>query len=81
MPILDLYLAMSMVGLSACESGVGHADVLWQNGWTDRDAVWHVGGVGDSRHVLDGGPNPPMGRVNYGVGRDRPIVKHRDNGA
>ena len=49
--ILNLYLAMFMVCrsvclsvcLSVCESVVGHADVLWQNGRTDRDAVWHVG--------------------------------------
>ena len=38
----DLYLAI-MVGLSVSESVVGHADVLWQNSWTNRDAVWHVG--------------------------------------
>ena len=24
-------------------SVAGHADVLWQYGWLDRDAVWHVG--------------------------------------
>ena len=38
----DLLLAMFMV----CDSvrlSVGHADVLWQNGWADRDAVWRVG--------------------------------------
>ena len=29
-------------GLSVCESVVGHADVLWQNGWIDLDVVWHV---------------------------------------
>ena len=33
-----LYLAMFMV----CESVIGHADVLWQNGWSDQHAVWHV---------------------------------------
>ena len=41
--ILDIYLVMFMVCLSVSLSVVGHADVLWQNGWTDRDAVWHVG--------------------------------------
>ena len=37
---------MFMVGLSVSLSVVGHADVLWQNGWIDRDAVWHVGCCG-----------------------------------
>ena len=37
------------------------------------------GGVGDSHHVLDGGPDPPTGRGNFGV-EGRPIVKYRDNG-
>ena len=27
------------------------------------------GGVGDSHHVLDGGPDPPMGSGNFGVGK------------
>ena len=72
--ILDLLLAMFMVCLSVCLSvrcpmSVGHDDELWQNGWTDRDAVWHVGGVGHSHHVLDGGPDPPTGRGNLGVGK------------
>ena len=29
--------------------------------------VW--GGVGDSHHVLDGGPDPPTVRDNFGVGK------------
>ena len=37
------------------------------------------GGVGHSHHVLDGGPDPPRGRGNFGVGRGRPIVKYRDS--
>ena len=41
--ILDLLLTMFMVCLSVCLSVVGHDDELWQKGWTDRDAVWHVG--------------------------------------
>ena len=39
-------IASHVHGLSVCPSvclSVGHADVLWQNSWTDRDAVWHVG--------------------------------------
>ena len=27
------------------------------------------GGVGDSHHVLDGGPDPPTGMGNFGVGK------------
>jgi len=39
------------------------------------------GGVGPSNHVLDGGPDPPRGRGNFGVGKGRPIVKYKDNRA
>ena len=38
------------------------------------------GEVGDSHHVLDGGPDSPTGKGNFGVGTGRPIVKYRDNG-
>ena len=41
--------------------------------------VW--GGVGDSHHVLDGGPDPPTVRAILGWESVRPIVKYRDNGA
>ena len=27
------------------------------------------GRVGDSHHVLEGGPDPPTGMVNFGVGK------------
>ena len=39
--------------------------------------------MGDSHHVLDGGPvpPPPTRRGNFGCGMGRPIVKYRDNGA
>ena len=33
--------------------------------------------VGPGNHVLDGGPDPPIGRGNFG-GKDQPIVKYRD---
>jgi len=33
--------------------------------------------VGPRNHVLDGGPDPPMGRGNF-QGKVRPIVKCRD---
>jgi len=29
-------------------------------------------------HVLDGGPDPSMGRVNFEGGKGRPIAKYRD---
>ena len=38
------------------------------------------GGVGDSHHVLDGGPDPPREVAILGWDRGRPIVKYRDNG-
>jgi len=34
--------------------------------------------VGPRNHVLDGGPDPPMGRGNFDGGEGRPIVKYRD---
>ena len=36
----------------------------WRDGWLDRHAVW--GAVGTSNHVLDGGPDPPVVRGNFG---------------
>ena len=41
--------------------------------------VW--GGVVDSHHVLDGGPDPPREGAIFGWERGRPIVKCMDNGA
>ena len=72
--ILDLLLAMFMVCESdVCPSvclSVGHADVLWQNGWTDRDAVWRVGWGGPQSPCIRGGSrsSTPFGRGNFGVG-------------
>ena len=59
--ILDLYLAMFMVGLSVdvCESVVGHADVLWQKAGPIEMPFGMWGGVGHSHHVLDVCPDPP----------------------
>ena len=39
------------------------------------------GAVGDSHHVLDWGSGHPRVGAILGWGRDRPIVKYRDNGA
>jgi len=34
--------------------------------------------VGPGNHVLDGGPDPPMGRGKFFGENGRPIVKYRD---
>ena len=34
--------------------------------------------VGPENHVLDGGPDPPMGRDKFWGENGRPIVKYRD---
>jgi len=34
--------------------------------------------VGLGNHVLDGGPDSPMGRGNFERSKGRPIVKYRD---
>ena len=34
--------------------------------------------VGQRNHVLDGGPDSPMGRGNFERSKGRPIVKYRD---
>ena len=34
--------------------------------------------VGPGNHVLDGGPDPPMGRGKFWGENGRPIVKYRD---
>ena len=35
--------------------------------------------VGPGNHVLDGGPDPPMGTGKFFGKNGRPIVKYRDN--
>ena len=34
--------------------------------------------MGQENHVLDGGPDPPVGRGNFEKRKGRPIVKYRD---
>ena len=49
-------------------------EVSSKNSWTDRDAVWHVGGVGPSNHVLDvSGTLPGEGAI---LGDFIPVEKH-----
>jgi len=36
-------------------------------------------GPGKPNHVLDGGPDAPMGMGNFEGGKGHPIVKYRDN--
>ena len=67
--ILDLLLAMFMV----CPMSVRCLLVTTMNCGKTAGPIempfgmW--GGVGHSHHVLDGGPDPPTGRGNFGVGK------------
>jgi len=47
-----------------CRS-VYHSSEPCKNSWTDRDAVWVQDSGWPKNHVLDGGPDPPMGRGNF----------------
>jgi len=38
----------------------------YKNGWTDRDATWDDDSGRPYVPLLDGGPNPPKGRGNFG---------------
>jgi len=42
--------------------------VVCKNGRFDRDAVWVVGRLSLSNHVLDWGPDDPTGRDKVGKG-------------
>jgi len=74
--ILDLLLAMFMVCLSVSLS-VGHADVLWQNGWTDRDAFWHAGWGGPQSPCIKWGSGSTHGKGQF-WGISSPIEKNWD---
>ena len=58
-PIVTDRVARS-VGLSVC-----HTSESCKNGCTDRAAVWVEDLGGSGNHVLDGGPDPPMGRSKF----------------
>ena len=76
---------MFMVGLSVCLSVCLSLVTRMYCGKTAgpiemQFGMW--GGVGDSHHVLDGGPDPPTGRGNFGVGKGPSHSKvYTDNGA
>jgi len=56
---------------SACMLVGLHVDterVVCKNGRFDRDAVWVVGRLSLSNHVLDWGPDDPTGRDKVGKG-------------
>jgi len=57
------YRPSSVVCLS-----VWHTSEPCKNGCTDRAAVGLRTWVGPGNHVLDGGPDPPMGRGNFFFG-------------
>jgi len=59
------------VGLSFCRSDC-HPSEPCQKPFGLR--TW----VGPGKHVLDGGPDPPMGRGKFLRENGRPIVKYRD---
>ena len=63
-----LLLAMFMVCESVCES-VGHAMYCGKTAGPIEMPIGMWGGVSHSHHVLDGGPDPPTGRGNFGVGK------------
>jgi len=48
------------------------ASELCRKDWTARDAVWVVGWMVPRNHVLDVGPDHPVGEGNLG-GRGRPL--------
>ena len=75
-----MYLAMFMV----CESVSLSLVTRMYCGKTAGPIKMPFGmwsGVGDSHHVLDEGPDRPRKGAILGLGRGRPIVKYRDNGA
>ena len=66
-------IASDVHGLSVCLSDVRCLLVTTMNCGKTAGPIempfgkW--GGVGHSHHVLDGGPDPPTGRGNFGVGK------------
>jgi len=67
------YRLSSVVCRSVC-----HSSEPCKNGCTDRAAFWIEDLGGPGNHVLDGGPDPPMGRGKFFGENGRPIVKYRD---
>ena len=57
-------IASDVHGLRVCLS-VGHMDVLWQNGWTDRDAVWRLGWGEPQSPCIRGGSGSPHGKLQF----------------
>ena len=68
------YRPSSVVCRSVC-----HTSEPCKNGITDRAAVWVEDLVGPGNHVLDGVPDPPMGRGKFLGENGRPIVKYTDS--
>ena len=59
MDVAYCYTFCGVVCVSLCDTGVP-----CKNGWTTRDAVWHVG---PDNHVLNGGSRSPQGKGSLGV--------------
>jgi len=73
----SVFGAVRRCGLLLLTMSVCHTSELCKNGCTDRDAVWFEDSGGPRNHVLDWGPDPPMGRGSF-EWEGRPIVKYRD---
>jgi len=71
-PILTDRVAWSVDCRSVC-----HTSEPCKNGRTDRAAFWVEDLGGPGNHVLDGGPDAPMGRGKFLGENGRPIVKYR----
>jgi len=73
---IALGIARSVVCVSVCVL-VDHTNVLCNDSWTDRDAVWGADSCGSKEPCIRWGRDPPReGAVLEVV---RPIVKHRDS--
>jgi len=71
------YRPNSVVCRFVCLS-VCHTSEPCKNGCTDRAAIWVEDLGGPGNHVLDGSPDPSMGRGKFLGENGRPIVKYRD---
>ena len=60
---------MFMVCLSVCESELVTTMYCGKTAGPIEMPFGMWGGMGDSHHVLDGEPDPPTGRGNFGVGK------------
>jgi len=65
-------VACSVICLSVCVCAsvclcAGHTDVPWQNGWTNRDAVWTADSCGYKATCIRWGSRSHVGRDRLGM--------------